>query len=158
VAVPAGFYGPRFNAELAMRLGRLSERNHFALFGLHWSAYPERIEAAYRREKALFDPTNIPNDLLAHKGKEINELLEAYEAAWETLRWRASRRAHRAVQLDEGALRNAIAHYLEKGEMAAMRGNEEESRDCLLRVMDLDPQDQKATALLQDLGYSHSDE
>lgn len=127
--------------------------NKFALFGLHWSAYRERIQTAYEKEKALFDPAIIPNELLLSHGNRIHKLLEAYDSAWETLQHRASRRAHRAAAVSDNALTNAIAHYLEQGRTAAERGDHKHAIDCLRRVVDMHPQDTEASAMLAGLGW-----
>ncbi len=149
---PAGFYGARFTQQLEVREIRLTARNKFALFGLHWSAYPARIEDAYEREKALLDPKVVPSNLLALHGARIHTILEAYEKAWDSLRYRASRRAHRAVIVSEDALDNAVAHYLEQGRTANLRGDREHALDCLRRVIDMNPKDSEATELLSALG------
>lgn len=135
---------------------KVGSADHYAMLGLHWSAYPQLIEEAYLREKWNVELEHYPETTSETDLESRERVSEALDQAYDMLHHPTSRRAYRETLVDKMNLESAVRLYREKGDTALMRNDPEAARDFFQRVVELAPKHRGARAKLEELGVDLS--
>jgi len=120
---------------------RFDGSNYFELFGVHWSAYDEKIEEGYQK---LLKKIDVPEEVQSKLVSQLGEMRQGIEEAYNILSNRRKRRAYRNEHIDEFARTGAIQIYDKKADTFRMQGNVDGLVDCLKRIVELQPNNQAA--------------
>ncbi|WP_168210511.1 J domain-containing protein [Persicimonas caeni] len=129
----------KFVEQIARMKARLHAKNHFETLGVHWTAYDEEIEEAYRERMAGLADDKLPDELDEGTRETIDELrqklTEAYELLSDTRR-RATYRSEIAIGVDRKA---ALEMFLKQADTAKLRRDIDSAIDSYRRVLEIKP-------------------
>lgn len=128
---------------------RLGTDDHFAILGVHWSAYDQEIQGAYLRLTELYERQDTLVDrALRPKLTAIRaRIQDAYDAIC-----RPSRRAlYRQSLIDNSTRRNALEMLRRQAETAKLQRDIDTAIDACCRIVELDPDDETARNDLKEL-------
>lgn len=129
---------------------RLDGADHFEVLGIHWSAYGDEVDNAYRD---LRDTLDVPEAVEEKLGEKLHRLREAVSKAHAVLSDRLERRAYRDKLVDDFSQRSVLEVYEKKVDSHRMRGEGEKLVDCLHRILELNPGHEKARKLMEKLDH-----
>ena len=148
VDVPVPAYA-RLLISLRSNASKAGVVDHFAMLGVHWSAYQSLIDEAWARERFFASEEHYPATLSPADAKNREDVEEALDAAYRVLREPSSRRSYRDSVVDRMNLQSAVGLYWDKGDTGVMRSDLEAAVDFLQRVLELDPNHKGARAKLK---------
>ncbi len=123
---------------LADRLGAVVKGTLFEALDLHWICDAGEVEAAFRKLGNEFSPDNTPR-----WGEEHRATLQAIHAgmskSYECLKVDARRREYRAEVMEKITIEHSAELLAKKGEMAFMKENGREARECFSKAVELMP-------------------
>lgn len=123
---------------------RLGAQNHFEALGLHWSAYDEEIEAAYKNIRAQYDPQSGEFSHISEARDTLAEVSSHLDHAYDELRLRHKRAAYRGQVVDAFKIRSSIEMFEKQIDMAKMRRDIDEAIVYCKRILELQPSNAKA--------------
>ncbi len=138
----------RLRENVTVKYLSVHKASYFEVLNVHWSSYGEVIEKAYQDLIKQFDPAIIPDELEEEVHQRVAEINERVEAAYVTLARRETRHGYRTRIMPEYKLAHAIPLFLKQSELAERRGQWEEARDGLRRVLEIDPDQNDAARRL----------
>jgi hypothetical protein len=127
---------------------RINTQDHFAALGLHWSAFDEEIEAAYKAARAQYDPDTGEFAYIAEAKATLREVVALIDRAYAELRYPGRRAAYRNQLIDSFKIRSSIEMFEKQIDMAKMRRDIDEAIVFCKRILELQPGNSKA---VQDL-------
>jgi hypothetical protein len=120
------------------RLNAVVKGTLFEALDLHWICTSEEVEAAWRKLGGEYSPENT-----ARWGADHRTRLEAIHAgmkkSYDRLRTDMSRREYRAEVMERIMIEHSAELLAKKGEMAFMKENGREARDCFSKAVELMP-------------------
>lgn len=123
---------------------RLGTQNLFEALGLHWSAYDEEIEAAYKNVRAQYDPQSGEFSHISEARETLEEVSSQLDRAYDELRLRNKRTAYRNQVVDAFKIRSSIEMFEKQIDMAKMRRDIDEAIVYCKRILELQPSNAKA--------------
>lgn len=130
----------RIRENITVKYLSVHKASYFEVLNVHWSSYSEVVEKAYQELKAQFAPEAMPEDLEEEVHQRASEIRERIEAAYAALARRKTRHGYRRRIMPEYKLAHAIPLFLKQSELAERRGQWEEARDAVRRVLEIDPE------------------
>ena len=121
---------------------------HFEMLSVHWSAYEEIIEDAFKKRIEEFSLESFPEPIHDQIREQLDEIREAVKNAHDVLKDKKKRKTYREKIINSMQLHNGISLYYRKGDMAMLRRDVREANTSLLRVLELNPQHKPARAKL----------
>lgn len=123
---------------------RMNTQDHFAALGLHWSAFDEEIEAAYKAARAQYDPDSGEFAYIAEAKATLREVVALIDRAYAELRYPGRRAAYRNQLIDSFKIRSSIEMFEKQIDMAKMRRDIDEAIVFCKRILELQPSNPKA--------------
>jgi hypothetical protein len=123
---------------------RLNTQNFFEALGLHWSAYDEEIEAAYKAMRAQYDPQSGEFSHISEARDMLAEVSSHLDRAYSELRLRHKRTAYRSQVVDAFKIRSSIEMLEKQIDMAKIRRDIDDAIVYCKRVLELQPSNAKA--------------
>jgi hypothetical protein len=134
----------RFRENVTVKYLSVHKASYFEVLNVHWSSYDEVVEKAYRELAAQFDPAGIPESMEIEVVTRVKEIHERVETAYRALAKREHRQSYRKRIMPEYKLAHAIPLFLKQSELAERRSEWAEAIDSLRRVLEIDPDNEKA--------------
>ena len=120
------------------RLRAVVKGTLFEALDLHWICNTEEVEAAWKKLGTEFSPANT-----ARWGEQNRETLTAIHAgmqrSYDRLKVDAKRREYRAEIMEKIMIEHSAELLAKKGDMAFMKENGREARDCFTKAVELMP-------------------
>lgn len=138
----------RMRENVTVKYLSVHKASYFEVINVHWSSYTEVIKKAYLELREQFDPTKVPAELESEVHQRVKEINERVEAAYAALAKRETRHAYRTRIMPEYKLAHAIPLFMKQSELAERRGQWNEARDALLRVLEIEPGHQEGARRL----------
>lgn len=139
----------RFRENVTVKYLSVHKASYFEVLNVHWSSYDEPIRRAYEELLEQFDLSALPGELDEEVTQRVREIRERVESAYQVLARREHRHAYRMRIMPEYKLAHAIPLFFKQSELAEKRGRLEDAQDTLLRILEIDPQDDEARARLK---------
>lgn len=146
----------RKSFEEAIEVKHLSvhKASYFEVLNVHWSSYDEVVERAYRQAKSQFSMETAPKGIGKKMKRCVREISDRIDTAYKVLKRRDSRHGYRKKIMPNYKLEHAIPIFRKQAELAARRGHLKEAKDALHRILELRPDEQRATGFLTELESS----
>ncbi len=139
----------RLRENITVKYLSVHKASYFEVLNVHWSSYSEAIEQAYQNLSEQFDPEKMPEDLDDDVVQKVEEINERVTAAYAALAKRKTRHAYRTRIMPEYKLEHAIPLFLKQSELAERRQQWSDARDAIRRILDIDPDHQRAKQKLE---------
>jgi hypothetical protein len=128
----------RLSRVLDDRIGAVVKGTLFEALDLHWICNAEEVEGAWRRLGTEFSPENTARWGVENRDRLVR-IHEGMQRSYERLKVDARRREYRAEIMEKIMIEHSAELLAKKGEMAFMKENGREARDCFTKAVELMP-------------------
>jgi hypothetical protein len=118
---------------------KLDHGTHFDILGVHWSAFGDEIEDAYRQLVKQVSREALDDALPDEIDTKAAQVRERLEQAHEVLSNRRRRASYRSEVVDQFKLRTSIQMFEKQADTAKMRRDIEGAIDFYRRILELEP-------------------
>ncbi len=120
------------------RLRAVVKGTLFEALDLHWICVNEDVEAAWKKLGPEFSPENIARWGEEHRAT-LQQIHAGMQRSYDRLKVESKRREYRAEIMEKIMIEHSAELLAKKGEMAFMKENGREARDCFVKAAELMP-------------------